>query len=42
MNFDWKHFVAAVVGLVLGILGGQFGIDFSKSCPAVPPAAVAK
>jgi hypothetical protein len=42
MSFDWKHLIAAAVGLVLGVLGAQFGIDFSKSCPAVPPAAVAK
>lgn len=41
-NLDWKHLVAVLVGIVLSVLASQFGLDFSKSCPAVPvaPAAV--
>lgn len=39
-SFDWRHLVAAVVGVVLGIVGSYLGIDFSKSCPSAPSAAV--
>lgn len=36
---DVKHIIAAVVGLVLGVAGAAFQIDFSKSCPPAPVAA---
>lgn len=38
-GFDYKHLITMVLGLVLGVLGSQFGIDFSKSCPPAPAAA---
>lgn len=40
-NFDYKHFIAVVVGIALGLLGTQFGIDFTKSCPTTAPASSA-
>lgn len=39
MNFDYKHLIAVGVGIVLSIVAAQFGIDFSKSCPASPVAS---
>ena len=38
-NLDYKHVIAAVVGIALGIFGSLFSIDFSKSCPAAPASA---
>lgn len=39
-NLDLKHIIAAIVGIVLGIIANKYSVDFSNVCPAAPvPAA---